>query len=180
MEIIAVIFSLWSVYLAIKVNIWTWLIGLIGILAYFIIFTENHLYAQVVLQVIFFGQSIYGWIYWYSNEKKRPSFTIKPLRLIIDLAVVGVLTPVLALILRSTNDPQPIFDAVTVLLSILATWYMIKKCIFNWLVWCIADVFFIIMFLNQKMYWSAGLYTIFALLSIKGVIQWRKKNIEMV
>lgn len=174
MEIIAVIFSLWSVYLAIKVNIWNWLIGLIGILAYFIIFAENHLYAQIVLQVIFFGQSIYGWVYWYNNKKKCPSFTITPLRLVIHLGVVGALTPVLAIILRSTNDPQPIFDAVTALLSILATWYMIKKCTFNWLVWCIADIFFVLMFINQKMYWSAGLYIIFALLSIKGIVQWMK------
>ncbi len=174
MEIIAVIFSLWSVYLAIKVNTWNWPIGLIGILAYFILFAENHLYAQVVLQVIFFGLSVYGWIYWYENEDKKPSFRIKPLRLIIDLILVGVLTPILAIILRETNDPQPIFDAITTLLSILATWYMIKKCTFSWLVWCIANVFFVLMFINQRMYWSAGLYMIFALLSIKGVIQWMK------
>jgi nicotinamide mononucleotide transporter len=174
MEIIAVIFSLWSVYLAIKINIWNWVVGVVGILAYMIVFTQNHLYAQAVLQVVFFGQSIYGWIYWYNNEKKHPSFTITPLRLIIDLVVVGALTPVLALILQNTNDPQPTFDAITTLLSILATWYMIKKCTFNWLVWCIADIFLVMMFINQKMYWSAGLYLIFTLLAIKGLTQWTK------
>lgn len=177
MEIIAVIFSLLSVLLAIKIKVLNWPVGIIGILAYMVVFYNNHLYAQAALQIIFIGQSIYGWYYWNKNKTKHPSFIITPLRLLFDLLIVWVLTLILAICLKKhTNDPQPAFDAITTTLSILATWYMTKKCNYSWLIWIIVDIFFIFMFMFQEMYWSAGLYFIFMLLSIKGLLQWTKNT----
>lgn len=177
MEIIAVIFSLLSVILTIRTKVLCWPVGMVGILAYFIIFINEQLYAQAILQTIFIAQSIYGWIHWGLNTDKKPSFTITPLHLLFHLLIVWVLTLILTLILdKHTNDPQPAFDAITTLLSILATWYMIKKCSFSWLVWIIVDIFFVIMFMNQGMYWSAGLYFIFTILAIKGLIEWTKNT----
>ncbi len=177
MELIAVLFSLISVILTIRVNIWCWLTGMIGILAYFILFVNEHLYAQAILQTIFICQSIYGWFYWGINNEKKPSFTITSLRFCIHMAIVFVVGLGVAFIFDNyTDDPAPITDAYTTVLSLLAMWYMTKKCVWSWLVWVIADILFVFMFMKQEMYWSAGLYFIFMVLAIKGLIEWTKNT----
>ena len=174
-EIIAVIFSLWSVYLAIKLNIWNWLVGIIGIVAYMVVFIENHLYAQTIVQIIFVGQSIYGWLYWKKNM--GPTVVYMTANVWFDLLVVLGLTIILAIFLEQyTNDPQPFLDTLTTLLSILATLYMTKKYSVSWVIWCLVDILFVYMFLEQKMYWSAGLYILFTILAINGLIQWTKNT----
>ena len=173
-EIIAVIFTLLSVYLTIKIKIINWPVGIIGILGYAILFFQQHLYAQLVLQVIFILQSIYGWIYWQRDKYNKVIF-IEPVKMIIHIIIIMILTPILSFFLKEyTNNPQPELDAVTTLLSLLATWYMAKKIIYNWLIWLLTDFFFVVMFMKQHMYWSVALYLFFIFLVIKGLIQWAK------
>jgi nicotinamide mononucleotide transporter len=175
-EIIAVIFSLLSVYLTVRMKVINWPIGIVGITAYFVLFCQQLLYAQAALQIVFIAQSIYGWIYWNKHKEEAIKF-ISVKRLIYDIIISGVLTFVLAwYFTKYTDNPQPVFDALTTVLSLLATWYMSKKIIQNWLIWLIADVFFIFMFIEQKLYWSAALYLVFIFLVIKGLISWVKNT----
>lgn len=173
MEIIAVIFTLLSVYLTIRLNIWCWLTGIIGIIAYLYIFFTQHLYAQSILQLIFIIQSIYGWYYW-DKYKKMVYNTLSYKRILIDLSIVIILSIIFSIFLSKTNNPQPTLDIVTTLLSLLATWYMAKKIIFNWIIWIIADIFSIILFINQGLYYSSFLYIILMIMCINGIIVWNK------
>lgn len=175
-EVIAVIFSLLSVYLTVKMKVINWPVGIVGISAYFVLFYQQHLYAQAALQVIFITQSVYGWIVWRKYKERELCF-IPMSNLFRDLMVTLVLTCIMTFVLdKYTNNPQPALDSVTTLLSLLATWYMARKIIYNWLIWLLADVFFVIMFAEQKMYWSAGLYFIFMFLVIKGLTEWEKNT----
>ena len=80
------------------------------------------------------------------------------------------------LILLSSNiqSSQPELDVSTTMLSLLATWFLTKKYIDNWVIWILADFLFIIMFINQHLYLSGILYFIFLLLAIKGFKTWKK------
>ena len=178
-EIVAVIFSFLSVYLTIKMKIINWPIGIIGISAYMVLFYQEHLYGQAALQIIFIGQSIYGWIVWRKYKERELCF-ISMNKVFRDLVITMVLVCIMTIVLdRYTDNPQPAFDSTTTLLSLLATWYMARKIIYNWLIWLLADCFFVLMFMEQKMYWSVGLYLIFMFLVIKGLTQWGK-NTTMV
>jgi nicotinamide mononucleotide transporter len=175
-EIIAVVFSLLSVYLTIKMKVVNWPIGIIGIIAYLILFCQQHLYGQAVLQLIFIIQSIYGWIVWKKYNERELCFI--PMNtflrhLMATIVLICVMTFVLG---KYTDNPQPAFDSITTLFSLLATWYMAKKIIYNWLVWLMADIYFVLMFLEQKMYWSVGLYFILIFLVIKGLIEWGRNS----
>lgn len=174
-ELIAIVFSLWSVYLTIKLNILCWLVGIIGIAAYAVLFMNTHLYAQAILQIVFAGQSIYGWIYWNETKYEGPKFGMTPLQFCIHLIWVFLLTLVLWFVFdKYTDDPDPLLDGITTALSLFAMWLMTKKSDWCWLAWVMADIFFVIMFMNQQMYGSVLLYFIFMFLAIKGLIAWTK------
>lgn len=173
-EIIAVVFTLACVILTIKSNIWCWPIGIVATMAYLYVFTEQNLYAQALLQIIFIVQSIYGWYYWDKNKETK-SYFIPPERLIIDLFIILLLTILFSSILAAkTNNPEPAFDVITTLLSLLGTWYLAKKNRYGWFVYVVADIFFVVMFMNQHLYASAILYFVLMILAIKGLVQWTK------
>ena len=49
------------------------------------------------------------------------------------------------------------------------------KKIENWVIWTIADFLYIGLFIEDKLYLSAGLYFIFLLVAIWGFIDWKKQ-----
>lgn len=74
-EIIAVIFSLISVWLTSKSSIWCWPTGIIGIIFYFILFYQSSEYCNMLLQFAFLFQSISGWINWNKKRIYKYLFT---------------------------------------------------------------------------------------------------------
>lgn len=174
MEFIAVFLTLLCVILTIRSNVLCWPVSILSTTAYMYVFAQQHIYFQVVLQVIFIIQSIYGWIYWRANKEIRISKTTWS-NAAIHLTIILLLTVILSVSLRGkTDNPQLTLDILTSLLSLLGTWYLAKRNVFAWLIWVIADMFFVIMFMNQQMYWSVALYLILLGLAIKGLIQWTK------
>jgi nicotinamide mononucleotide transporter len=173
-EFLAVLTTLSCVILTLKSSIWCWPIGIISTIAYFWVFYHQHLYAEATLQVVFTIQGIFGWYYWYKNKTKKPFF-ITSKRFTHDLMIMSVSVVFLAHILATnTDNPQPAYDSITSLLSIYGTWYLAKKNIYGWLMFILADFFFIIMFVQQKMPWSAGLYFILLLIAFNGLVKWSK------
>ena len=60
-EYIAVIFTLACVYFTIKNKVIAWPLGIIGVSAYLHLFFSVNLYAEVITQIVFLGQSFFGW-----------------------------------------------------------------------------------------------------------------------
>ena len=80
-EIVATMTGLLCVGLTAKEHIWAWPIGLVNVGCFFVMFGEAKLYADMMLQVIFFVLSVYGWIMWLTNRegtKVRPTRKITP------------------------------------------------------------------------------------------------------
>jgi nicotinamide mononucleotide transporter len=174
MEFLAVLLTLISVVLTIKSKILCWPIGILGIILYGVIFLNQHLYWQAALQVVFVFQSIHGWYFWNKNRDIR-LLPMEIKKMLLHLMIVWFLTVSLLFIFTDkTDNPQLLLDILTTLLSLLATWYLAKRNIYNWIVWIIADVFMVVMFLRQGMYWSMWLYILLTFLAFKGLKQWKK------
>ena len=177
-ETLAVLFTLISVYLTIKSNILCWLFGIIGIILYLFIFFKSNLYMQSALQIIFLIQSIFGWYYWDLNKEEIYKF-ISGRALVIDIIVSIILISISTFFISKNNknvDPQPLLDSITTVLSILATWYMARKVIYHWIIWIIVDIFSIILFLSQHLYYSVGLYILLMFMCVNGMISWVRKK----
>lgn len=179
MEIIAAILTLTCVILTIRSNILCWPFSILSSLAYMYVFIDEHIYFQVGVQSVFIIQSIYGWRYW-GRVKNFKEVDTSWVHVVVNLTIILFLTLIFYVILNGkTDNPQLCLDILTSLLSLLGVWYLAVRNIFGWFIWVLADVFFILMFMEQHMYWSTGLYFVLLFLTIKGLIQWGK-NITTV
>jgi nicotinamide mononucleotide transporter len=176
-EIIAVIFSLLSVLFAVKNNIFTWPIGIIGMTFYGIFFYQNHIWGNMCLQIPFLIQSIYGWSKWDVIQDTKVEWLEKHDRNILAVSSF-LLTIFITFILIMTGDKSPYFDGITTSLSLIAMTLLAKRKIDTWFYWIIADVLFVVFFLNEEQYLSSITYFVFLILAITGLKQW-KKNIKM-
>jgi len=177
-EIIAVIFSLSSVIFAVKNNIYTWPTAIIGVTFYSIFFYQNHIWGNMILQIPFLIQSIYGWSKWDLIEDDKVEWLEKHDRNILAISSF-LLTTFITFILIMSGDKSPYFDGITTSFSLMAMTLLAKKKIDTWLYWIIADILFIIFFLNEEQYLSSITYFVFLILAIIGLKQW-KRNIKTV
>jgi len=177
-EIIAVVFSLLSVILAVKNNILTWPFAIVGVTFYGIFFYENHIWGNMFLQIPFFIQAIYGWSKWDVIKNTKVEWLEKHDRNILVISSF-LLTTLITSVLIMTGDKSPYFDGITTSFSLITMTLLAKRKIDTWFYWIIADVLFIIFFLNEEQYLSSITYFVFLILAITGLKQW-KKNIKTV
>ena len=178
-EIVAVFFSLLSVVFAVKNNILTWPTAILGVGFYGLFFYQNHIWGNMVIQIPFLIQSIYGWLKWEDKvETPKVEWLEKHDRNILAISSF-LLTTLITFTLIMTGDKSPYFDGITTSLSLIAMALLATKKIDTWLYWIVADILFVIFFLNEEDYLSAITYFVFLILAITGLKQW-KKNIKTV
>jgi len=64
LELIAASLGFITTILYARQNIWSWPLGIIMVILYFIIFYQVRLYADMLSQIVFFILQLYGWWYW--------------------------------------------------------------------------------------------------------------------
>lgn len=177
LEIIAMLSTLICVYLTSKRNIWSWPVGIIGIICMFIIYFDEKFYFQTFLQIIFVFQSIYGWISW-QKQKNRSNFKVEELNVSIfriQWSVAVLIGVVLADYMgHYTGSTLPIPDGISTTMSILATYYLAKGYVQAWLVWMSVNVLLFGMTLYQGLYIISGLEVVLLLISINAYIVWKR------
>ncbi len=178
-EIIANIFCLICVALTVKKNIWCWPTGIIGVSAYFVLFYQYKLYGDMGLQVVFLFQSIYGWWFWLNGKKE--DIEEVPIRTLSNpergsiLGIILLIWGSLYYVLHSYTDAAiPHLDALVTALSLIANLLLARKVLENWILWIIADVFFVGIFIYKGLYLSAVTYVIFLVMATSGWINWKK------
>jgi nicotinamide mononucleotide transporter len=181
-EVLAVVFGIVSVYLSTREHIWSWPTALVNVGLYFVVFYEAKLYADMGLQVVYFGLSLYGWYEWLYGGANRTelhvSRTTRPLG--VRLLVIGVVCAALlgTLLARFTDAALPYVDSATTSTSLVAQWMMTRKILENWAVWMAVDVVYVGMFIFKHLYLTAGLYTVFFVLAAMGYVQWKRSLAE--
>lgn len=180
LEIFATIFTLICVALTVKANVWAWPIGLVGVTAYFFIFYQAKLYADMGLQVVFFMQGIYGWYYWLygkgSEEEEVPIRVLSDQERLIGGAILVAIVLLLGSLLSSYTDADaPYVDAALAATSLVANMLLARKILDNWVLWVVADVVYVGLFYYKELYLTSVLYVIFFFMASNGLIQWRKK-----
>jgi nicotinamide mononucleotide transporter len=177
-EVLAVIFGIVSVYLSTREHIWSWPTALVNVALYFVVFYEAKLYADMGLQVVYFGLSLYGWYEWLYGGANRTelhvSRTTKSLG--VRLLIIGVVCAAVlgTLLARFTDAALPYVDSATTSTSLVAQWMMTRKILENWAVWMAVDVVYVGMFIYKHLYLTAALYTVFFVLAAMGFVQWKR------
>lgn len=177
-EWIAAILSAVSVYLSTRENIWSWPTAIVSVAMYAFVFVEKGLYSDAGLQVFFFAISVYGWYEWLHGGENRSRLRVSRAspRWWAMSAIFGVVFWFVlgSLTSRLQGVSLPFLDSALATLSVIAQIMMTRKILENWILWIIADIVYVPMYVFKGLYPTAGLYAVFLILAIMGLVEWRR------
>jgi nicotinamide mononucleotide transporter len=176
-EWLAAIAGAVSVYLSAREKIWSWPTALVNVSLYTYIFYRSGLYSDMGLQVVYFGLSLYGWHQWLYGGARHTRLHVSRAsrRVWITVAAVGIAFWFALSTYTSTLSgvSLPWLDAGLTTTSLVAQWMMTRKILENWVLWIIADIVYVPMFIYKNLYVTAGLYAVFLGLALMGFVNWR-------
>jgi nicotinamide mononucleotide transporter len=165
------------VWLVVREHLWNWPVGLANNLFFLVLFFHGRLYADMSLQVVYLGLGIYGWLNWIFGGQNHSALKISRTTRIEWLAMAVAIpfaTWGMCVFLRTVNDAAPLWDASTTVLSLAAQYLLCRKRLENWWFWIAADVIYIPLYFSRKLPLTAVLYTVFLVMCLFGVREWRR------
>ncbi len=176
-ESAGIITSLLGVYFSSQRRWMAWVWNVIASGIYFYIFFETGLYSDMELQGLFMLMGCYGLYQWKSSESSwKPE---KSTGQFIILGLIGAgLYGLAAGYFHSNFTAQaksPYWDASLTGLSLVGTYWASKRRIESWPLWILVDSAYVLMYITNGLWMTAGLYTIFILMAIRGWILWHKE-----
>ena len=189
-EIVAVIFGLWSIWLTAKEHVICWPTGIVNCVLFFAIFHQVQLYSDMLLQIYFIAMSIYGWWRWLhpasaaeanARGELRTSYLPMSGRLLtlcgiaVGTASWGLLVSRLHLLwpaLFPLPAAYPYSDGSVAVLSVIATYLMARKHVECWLLWITADVLCVGLYFLKSINLIAIEYAVYLVVCLCGLAFW--------
>ena len=176
LEWVAAVAGAISVYLSARENIWSWPTAIVNVGLYIIVFRRTGLYSDMGLQVVYLVLSIYGWYEWLYGGKNRSTLRVSR----ASAREWLIATPVavlfwLALARYTATLPGvalPYLDAGLTTVSLVAQWMMTRKILENWVLWIVADIVYVPMYVYKGLPVTAALYAVFLALAVLGLRSW--------
>jgi nicotinamide mononucleotide transporter len=177
-ELIAAILSAWGVWLTARRRPLCWPVGLVSVLLYGGIFVDAKLYSDALLQAIFAGFIVYGWLRWRAHLDDHGQVRIAALApramfTHLGLGTLGALA-LGAAMHYYTDAALPWLDAALTAFSLVAQWWQARRHIAAWTLWIIVDVLYVGEYLYKSLSITALLYAGFVVLAAIGWRQWRR------
>lgn len=167
-----------NVTLVVRRSIWNYPFGLAMVALYFFVFFEARLYSDALLQIFFFVVQLYGWWNWVRARRMAGEVPVATLTPRARLAwIAGTAAASLAWGLgmaRYTDAAAPLIDAAVAGMSIAAQILMAQRRIENWVLWILVDAVAIGLYASRDLYATSALYALFLLLSVAGLVGWRR------
>jgi nicotinamide mononucleotide transporter len=177
-EVVGFITGALCVWLVAKQNAWNWPIGILNNLAFLALFATSGLFADSGLQVVYVVLAVYGWWAWLRGGEQHTTLPVSRTSAVqwAWLGFAGVIsTIILAGVLSSfTSSTVPWPDAITTVLSLLATWGQTRKKVECWWLWIAADVIYVPLYAYKGLWLTAILYLGFIALCVIGLRAWTK------
>ncbi|MDP8016242.1 nicotinamide riboside transporter PnuC [Prescottella equi] len=178
-EVLGFVTGAWCVWLVGRQSVWNWPIGIANNLVWILLFATAGLFADSALQVVYIALAVWGWHNWVQGRNgdtlavTGTSGTEWVWLAGVGIAGTGALTVLLD---TATSSTVPFWDAVTTVLSLLATWGQATKRWESWLLWIAADLIYIPLYLHKGLTLTALLYCGFLLLCVRGLLAWRRSR----
>lgn len=170
-----IVFSVLFAWLEVRESAWNWPAAIVASVAYIEYFRRSGFFANMWLQWYYVVVSVLGWYWWLKGGQQKTSLPItranpKVWGLFAIVLALGV-SVYLWLMKLFNGQPQPL-DIITAVLSIGGEILLARKILETWWVWIVVNVLTVVM-LHQSPF-SAGLYVFFLVLSVLGLVEWRR------
>ena len=159
--------------------------GLCGTFCYSWLSFENALWGNLLLYACYyFPMQVWGLFEWSRHLKKNTKEIYKTSLLGRERLKLGLLAVVFVavsvVILKFLNDSNPLFDAITTVLSIFGMYLTVKRCIEQWVVWMVVNGLSALMWLNLVLHgaktWSTFImWCVYFVLAFYFYFCWRKE-----
>ena len=196
LELFGVVFGFIYLYLEIVQKKGMWLVGFLMAAVYAVVYWQQEVYASMSFQIYYVLVSIYGFLQWGKDKLKagageaslqgvtesetsqiiyrKMPFKVLLLSVLIYAAVVSFMVLVLG---KYTDDPMPFADSSITVVSAIATFWLSKSYREQWLAWLVVNTFTVTMCLRIGLYPTAVLYFVNAVASIYGYLHWKRKGV---
>ena len=178
LEIIATLLGVANIVLLVRRSAWNYAFGLAMVALYTPIFVQVKLYSDALLQLFFFVVQLYGWWNWLRGQMETGDVVVERLGASGRIVWALVVLPAWALwsfgMHRFTDTLYPFWDGAVAALSIAAQVMLARRYIENWVLWIVVDVIAVSLYLTRGLMLTAGLYLLFLVMSVWGLIEWRR------
>ena len=177
-EIVAVLLGVANIVLIIRRSVWNFPVAIVMVSLYFVIFREAKLYSDAGLQVFFAAVNLYGWWSWNRSTANAGEVIVRRLpAFVYGLWIIGSVAAIWgwgAFMGNYTQTSYPYWDASVAMLSVAGQILMARRYVENWHWWIIVNLISIPLYMTKELYLTAGLYGVFLVLAIAGLVEWRK------
>jgi nicotinamide mononucleotide transporter len=177
-EIIAVALGIANILLVAKRSIWNFPVALVMVTLYARIFWDAKLYSDAGLQGFFFVVNLYGWWSWRANKVDTGEVVVERLtRAALTAWISGSIIAVLGwgtVMARLTDASLPYADASVAMLSVAAQLLLTWRKLENWYWWIVVNIISVGLYAVKGLYLTTGLYALFLVLAVWGLLSWRK------
>lgn len=176
-EVAGFVTGIVAVYLVTEEHVANWPIGILNVLLYAYVFWQARLYADMSLQFFFFALSVHGWYSWVRGGSGHSELRVS--RLIathwaLVLGVVAIGTALYKPVIEHYKGAQPFWDTLLTMVSVVAQVLLNRKVVENWILWIVADLCYIPLYLSRNLYPTAILYGVFLVLAVRGLVEWNR------
>lgn len=165
-----------SVWLYVRQNVWAWPTGIANSVFWLILFWGSRLYLDAALQLLYVALGVAGWYWWLRGDRAGGALAVtrtsaRTAWLLVVAGVAGTLALWPAMV--RAGDAQPLPDAATTVVSLVAQYMLTRKLLGNWWCWIAVDVSYVLMYAGQHLYLTAALQPLFIAMCVAGLRRWR-------
>ncbi len=175
-EIIAVVFAILYLVLAIRENIWCWLFAGVSTMIYIGLYFDARLYMESALNVFYLGMALYGWWNWRrTDERQLPVQSWDTLLHLKALAIIAICVLVSGFTLERVTDAAfPFIDSATTFAAIWATFLIARKVLENWWYWLVIDVVSVVIYWSRGLELTSILFVVYVVMIPFGLLSWTR------
>ncbi|MDE9364977.1 nicotinamide riboside transporter PnuC [Luteipulveratus sp. YIM 133132] len=166
------------VWLVVRRNIWNFPVGIANNVLFVVLFVGAGLYGDAALQVVYLLLGALGWYWWLRGGPRHEPLAVRPTPAwgwpaAVALTAAGTAV-IWILLTRHTDSDVAIWDALTTSLSLVAQLMLNRKWVGSWVLWIVADLIYVPLYLHKDLALTAVLYLGFLGLATLGLVQWRR------
>jgi nicotinamide mononucleotide transporter len=187
LELLAVISGVASVWLAKKENVLLYPVGILSVVIWIFLCFNSDLYGQSLVNLFFFLMNIFGWYNWLrktgdnSNMINIKSNSLK--ENVLSVVAIFILSPILYFCLEPFQDPNTnllfvYLEMIITAINFVAMWLIAWKRIENWMLWIVADILCIPLFIYNEYFLSVIQFIFFIVIAFMGHYQWKKQLLK--
>ena len=190
MQIFTLVTGVIYIILEIRQKNLMWVVGIATSLAAMWVFFRQGLYASFGLNTYYLVTAFIGLWQWGKDRqrlgtvtprksKKKNIPTIHLNRLPLKTVIVSVVAMIVgtygvAQLMELLENPMSYLDSVVTVMSVVATWWLVRAYIQQWWLWIVADALSAVLCATQGMWMMTALYGAYSLSAIYGYIHWKR------